>query len=286
MKVDLCYPNLGIEAMSPPRLGATFKPSSRLATERRLATSSQAPARLRRLPSASVSSFLSECLTILKMDFDPNLAARNFWRQVLDVKSIYSAFLVTTLSIIDFLAWNYIIKKLDLWVCRRWFNLFEIGKLIARKQWVVAGSDDMFMCVYNYNTMDKVKVFEAHTGYIRDGCALKYLRCHSYYVMQVNFNHKDTNTFAGASLDHSIKIWNLGSPDPNFPLDAHLKGVNCVDYFVSGDKPYLISGSDDHTAKVLRMVQSAYGMEPLIGKFCATRQLLEANGKRHSDIFP
>ncbi|GFZ04144.1 coatomer, beta' subunit [Actinidia rufa] len=74
------------------------------------------------------------------------------------------------------------------------------AKFIARKQWVVAGADDMVIRVYNYNTMDK--------------------------------------------------IWNLGSPDPNFTLDAHLKGVNCVDYFTGGDKPYLITGSDDHTAKV------------------------------------
>ena len=48
----------------------------------------------------------------------------------------------------------------------------------------------------------------------------------------------------------SFQIWNLGSPDPNFTLDAHQKGVNCVDYFTGGDKPYLITGSDDHTAKV------------------------------------
>ncbi|XP_052726149.1 coatomer subunit beta'-2-like [Vigna angularis] len=48
----------------------------------------------------------------------------------------------------------------------------------------------------------------------------------------------------------SYQIWNLGSPDPNFTLDAHQKGVNCVDYFTGGDKPYLITGSDDHTAKV------------------------------------
>ncbi|KAG0457837.1 hypothetical protein HPP92_022994 [Vanilla planifolia] len=73
---------------------------------------------------------------------------------------------------------------------------------------------------------------------------------HSHYVMQVTFNPKDTNTFASASLDRTIKIWNLGSPDPNFTLDAHVKGVNCVDYFTGGDRPYLITGSDDQTAKV------------------------------------
>ncbi|CAL5443993.1 unnamed protein product [Camellia sinensis] len=151
------------------------------------------------------------------------------------------------------------------------------AKFIARKQWVVAGADDMYIRVYNYNTMDKVKVFEAHTDYIRcvavhptlpyvlsssDDMLIKLwdwekgwvctqiFEGHSHYVMQVTFNPKDTNTFASASLDRTIKIWNLGSPDPNFTLDAHLKGVNCVDYFTGGDKPYLITGSDDHTAKV------------------------------------
>ncbi|KAJ6801963.1 coatomer subunit beta'-1-like isoform X2 [Iris pallida] len=151
------------------------------------------------------------------------------------------------------------------------------AKFIARKQWVVAGADDMFIRIYNYNTMDKVKVFEAHTDYIRcvavhptlpyvlsssDDMLIKLwdwekgwictqiFEGHSHYVMQVTFNPKDTNTFASASLDRTIKIWNLGSPDPNFTLDAHLKGVNCVDYFTGGDRPYLITGSDDHTAKV------------------------------------
>ncbi|PKA57196.1 Coatomer subunit beta'-1 [Apostasia shenzhenica] len=155
------------------------------------------------------------------------------------------------------------------------------AKFIARKQWIVAGADDMFIRVYNYNTMDKVKVFEAHTDYIRcvavhptlpyvlsssDDMLIKLwdwdkgwmctqiFEGHSHYVMQVTFNPKDTNTFASASLDRTIKvlidIWNLGSPDPNFTLDAHVKGVNCVDYFTGGDRPYLITGSDDQTAKV------------------------------------
>ncbi|XP_076946282.1 coatomer subunit beta'-1-like, partial [Bidens hawaiensis] len=151
------------------------------------------------------------------------------------------------------------------------------AKFIARKQWVVTGADDMFIRVYNYNTMDKVKVYEAHTDYIRcvsvhptlpyilsssDDMLIKLwdwekswyctqiFEGHSHYVMQVTFNPKDTNTFASVSLDRTVKIWNLGSPDPNFTLDAHLKGVNCVEYFTGGDKPYLITGSDDHTAKV------------------------------------
>ncbi len=47
------------------------------------------------------------------------------------------------------------------------------AKFIARKQWIVCGADDMFVRVYNYNTMDKVKAFEAHTDYIR--CAGQHL---------------------------------------------------------------------------------------------------------------
>ena len=41
------------------------------------------------------------------------------------------------------------------------------ARFVPRKQWVVCGADDMFVRVYNYNTMDKVKQFEAHTDYIR-----------------------------------------------------------------------------------------------------------------------
>lgn len=32
---------------------------------------------------------------------------------------------------------------------------------------------------------------------------------HSHYVMQVVFNPKDTNTFASASLDRTIKVTSL-----------------------------------------------------------------------------
>eukprot|EP00775_Hariotina_reticulata_P003983 gene3983-4236_t len=151
------------------------------------------------------------------------------------------------------------------------------AKFVARKQWVVCGADDMLLRVYNYNTMDKVKTFEAHTDYIRSIAVhpvLPYLltssddmliklwdwdkgwACcqvfegHSHYVMQVVFNPKDTNTFASASLDRSVKVWSLGQPMPNFTLEGHEKGVNCVDYFTGGDRPFLASGADDKLIKV------------------------------------
>ena len=45
------------------------------------------------------------------------------------------------------------------------------AKFVARKQWVITGADDMYIRVYNHNTMEKIKSFEAHTDYIRRGPA-------------------------------------------------------------------------------------------------------------------
>jgi len=73
---------------------------------------------------------------------------------------------------------------------------------------------------------------------------------HTHYVMEVRINPKDNNTFASASLDKTVKVWQLGSATPNFTLEGHEKGVNCVDYYHGGDKPYLISGADDRQVRI------------------------------------
>lgn len=151
------------------------------------------------------------------------------------------------------------------------------AKFVVRKQWIVAGSDDMFIRVFNYNTMEKIKEFEAHVDYIRslevhptlpyvlsssddmqvklwdwekDWSNTQVFEGHGHYVMCIKFNPKDTNTFATASLDTSVKVWSLGSPLPNYSLEGHERGVNCLDYFVGGEKPYIISGADDQTIKI------------------------------------
>ena len=36
----------------------------------------------------------------------------------------------------------------------------------------------------------------------------------------------------------------------HFSLEGHERGVNCVDYYHGGDKPYLLSGADDHTLRI------------------------------------
>lgn len=126
------------------------------------------------------------------------------------------------------------------------------AKFVARKQWIVCGSDDMMIRVFNVNTMEKVREFECHQDYVRslevhpihpylltssDDMQIKLwdwdkgwanTQCfdgHSHYVMMVKFNPKDNNTFASASLDRTVKIWSLGSPLPNFSLEGHQAGV-------------------------------------------------------------
>ena len=81
---------------------------------------------------------------------------------------------------------------------------------------------------------------------------------HSHYVMQVAFNPKDTNTFASASLDRTIKVWSLGNPLPNFTLEGHEKGVNCVDYFMGGDRQVQLAGPLPHVPCLSSDVSSAH----------------------------
>ena len=95
--------------------------------------------------------------------------------------------------------------------------------------------DDMLIKLWNWEkSWACQQVFEGHT----------------HYVMEVKINPKDNNTFASASLDRTVKVWQLGSAQPNFTLEGHEKGVNCVDYYMGGDKPYLISGADDRMVKI------------------------------------
>lgn len=41
------------------------------------------------------------------------------------------------------------------------------AKFIARKNWIITGSDDSQIRVFNYNTHEKVASFEGHPDYIR-----------------------------------------------------------------------------------------------------------------------
>lgn len=153
------------------------------------------------------------------------------------------------------------------------------ARFIARKNWVIVGSDDFIIRVFNISTGDRVASFEAHNDYIRclavhpsrslvlscsDDTSIKLWdwekdwKCtavfegHIHYVMAVAFNLRDSNTFASASLDRTVKIWSLsGGGKPNFSLEGHTKGLNAIAYFPgTGDKPYLATGADDRKVRI------------------------------------
>ncbi|GAA96135.1 uncharacterized protein L969DRAFT_84004 [Mixia osmundae IAM 14324] len=150
-------------------------------------------------------------------------------------------------------------------------------RFITRKNWFICGSDDFHLRIFNYNTQEKIAAFEAHPDYIRclavhptqslvltgsDDMTIKLWdweknwKCvqmfegHTHYIMNIAFNPKDSNTFASACLDRTVKVWSLGAPMANFTLDAHDKGVNYVEYYHGGDKPYLVTTGDDRLVKI------------------------------------
>ncbi|CCU78408.1 COPI/coatomer beta subunit [Blumeria hordei DH14] len=210
----------------------------------------------------------------------PNQALQLFARSErvkgIDFHSV-EPWILTTLYSGHVYIWSY-----DTQAIVKTFELTDVpvraGRFIARKNWIVCGSDDFQLRVYNYNTSEKITSFEAHPDYIRaivvhptqpfvltasDDMTIKLWdwdkgwKCvqvfegHSHYVMGLAINPKDTNTFASACLDRSVKIWSLGSSTANFTLEAHeTKGVNHVDYYPQSDKPYILTTSDDRTVKI------------------------------------
>ena len=106
-------------------------------------------------------------------------------------------------------------------------------KFIEQKECLVAGDGDGIIYVYSYDTDEKVTSIEAHEGNIRSLVVhptdplvlsssddhlikiwdwekgwecIRTLEGHSDTVMQVVFNPVDTDSFASASLDQTIKV--------------------------------------------------------------------------------
>lgn len=211
----------------------------------------------------------------LKLDVKKKLVARSERVKCIDVHPTEN-WIVASLYDGKVHIWNYETHQL--------LKTFEvndgpvrIAKFVPKKNWIVCGSDDFKITVYNYNTSERIKQYDGHNDYLRsivvhptqpylisssddmmiklwnwdkDFLNVQTFEGHAHYVMQVVINPKDSNTFASASLDRTIKVWQLGSSEPNFTLEGHEKGVNCIDYYHGGDKPYLISGSDDKTVKI------------------------------------
>lgn len=214
----------------------------------------------------------------LRLDIKKKLSARSDRVKCVDFHPT-EPWVLSALYSGNIFLWDYntqtLVKQLE--VCP---NLpVRCAKFITRKQWIITASDDMHLRVFNYNTLEKAHEVEAHTDYIRyiaphstlphvlsssDDMTIKMwdweknwtcaqvFEGHAHYVMMCMWNPKDTNIFASCSLDRSIKVWGTtgNNSAAHFTLTGHQRGVNCIEYAPTGEKPYLISGSDDQKVKI------------------------------------
>ncbi|CAF3825458.1 unnamed protein product [Rotaria sp. Silwood1] len=133
----------------------------------------------------------------------------------------------------------------------------------SNELWILATLYNGHAHIYNYDTQQLIKTFEICDVPVRtDDMTIKLwdwdaqwalkqtFEGHTHYVMQIAINPKDDNSFASASLDRTVKVWQLESTQPTFTLEGHEKGVNCVNYCSDCDKPYVVSGGDDHLVKI------------------------------------
>jgi coatomer subunit beta' len=51
-------------------------------------------------------------------------------------------------------------------------------------------------------------------------------------------------------MDKTVKLWNLTTDGKaNFSLTGHTGSVNSIDFY-KGDRPHLVTGSDDKTIRI------------------------------------
>uniref|UniRef100_A0ACD6A3V6 Uncharacterized protein n=1 Tax=Avena sativa TaxID=4498 RepID=A0ACD6A3V6_AVESA len=154
-------------------------------------------------------------------------------------------------------------------------------KFIIQKKWFVAGSTDGFIHVYDYETkMRRNLSFKAHIKPLKSLAvhpSKPYLLSSGSHVIKLwdwdkgwehirtfkskypgsicnlAFNPKNTNCFVTASDNHIVEVWSIDSPQSEYTLSGHLGQVNCFDFFTHDQQQYLITGSNDFTAKIWNM---------------------------------
>ncbi|XP_037464560.1 uncharacterized protein LOC119336611 isoform X2 [Triticum dicoccoides] len=187
--------------------------------------------------------------------------------------------IVTGHSLGDVQIWNYETQQKVVASIKVSKRGVSIVKFIARKRWIVAVSDDRVLHVYKYETeLEKVTSLKPHDydsfvssldvhptqPYVLSGCGrqiklwdwdqdwncIQTFEEHSDNINELKFNPEDTNSFASASDDYTIKVWSLDSPKSKYTLFGHSDKVYCLDFFKRDCQQYLISGSLDKTAKI------------------------------------
>ncbi len=93
------------------------------------------------------------------------------------------------------------------------------------------------------------------TPTIKDGAAQDpiALRGHTGKVLSLAFSPRNGNLLVSASLDRTIKVWNVANGRCVNTLTEHKGAVNCVEFSSNGKM--LVSGSADATIKLWNMLE-------------------------------
>ena len=91
-------------------------------------------------------------------------------------------------------------------------------------KWVITGSDDNSLKVWNLETKEELFTLKDHTSSVKS-LALT----------------PDSKWVISGSYDHTIKVWNLDKEKELFPFKGHIDQVNTV--AVTPDGKWVISGS-------------------------------------------
>lgn len=142
----------------------------------------------------------------------------------------------------------------------------------AGEDWIVTGGDDLKIRIFNFHTTQKLYEFEGHKDFLRkvifnpnfqyilscsdDKSIIKWSLSgekfinsfiyeeHKHFVMDIKLQSNTEDIFGSASLDGTIKIWNINSKISNYTLKGHKAGINCLE-FSKGNRSHLASGGDD-----------------------------------------
>jgi coatomer subunit beta' len=144
---------------------------------------------------------------------------------------------------------------------------------------IITSGDDKKVRIFSFHTTQKLVEFEGHKDFIRkvvfnnktgdiltcsddktikkfkqgkDGSSYEEVMQwteHKHFVMDLKLHPRENGFFASASLDSTIKLWNVNSKTSNGTLTGHKNGVNCIDFF-RGERSLLLSGSDDYSVVV------------------------------------